>query len=163
MATLDGPETADERRLRHAGCLLSDVGWRAHPDYRDEQSIAAIQNAAFVGVDHPGRAYLALSVSLRHSGLAPEKANPILRSIAGPRLFERARLLGALLRVAFPISAGMDGALTRAPLLIEEGRVTLRIPQDWAALASDRLLNRVRGLGRVVGLDGRIEIGGTAG
>lgn len=163
VATLDGPETADERRLRHAGCLLSDVGWRAHPDYRDEQSIAAIQNAAFVGVDHPGRAYLALSVSLRHSGLAPEKANPILRSIAGPRLFERARLLGALLRVAFPISAGMDGALTRAPLLIEEGRVTLRIPQDWAALASDRLLNRVRGLGRVVGLDGRIEIGGTAG
>jgi exopolyphosphatase/guanosine-5'-triphosphate,3'-diphosphate pyrophosphatase len=163
VATLDGPETADERRLRHAGCLLSDVGWRAHPDYRDEQSIAAIQNAAFVGVDHPGRAYLALAVSLRHSGLAQEKANPILRSIAGPRLFERARLLGALLRVAFPISAGMDGALTRAPLLVEDGRVTLRIPEDWAALTSDRLLNRVRGLGRVVGLDGRIEIGSTAG
>ncbi|RZK91845.1 MAG: exopolyphosphatase, partial [Methylobacterium sp.] len=158
VATLDGPETADERRLRHAGCLLSDVGWRAHPDYRDEQSIAAIQNAAFVGVDHPGRAYLALAVSLRHSGLAPEKANPILRTVAGPRLFERARLLGAMLRVAFPISAGMDGALTRAPLLVEDGRVTLRMPRDWAALASDRLLNRVRALGRVVGTDGRIEI-----
>ncbi len=28
VATLDGHETADERRLRHAGCLLSDVGWR---------------------------------------------------------------------------------------------------------------------------------------
>src|SRR5262249_1427413 len=31
-------ETAEERRLRHAGCLLADIGWRAHPDYRGEQS-----------------------------------------------------------------------------------------------------------------------------
>jgi exopolyphosphatase/guanosine-5'-triphosphate,3'-diphosphate pyrophosphatase len=163
VATLDGHETADERRLRHAGCLLSDVGWRAHPDYRDEQSIAVIQNAAFVGVDHPGRAYLALSVSLRHTGLAAEKANPMLRGLAGPRLFERARLLGALLRVAFPISAGMDGALGRAPLIVEEGRVVLRLPRDWEPLSGDRLLNRVRALGRVIGLDGRVEVmGGTA-
>ncbi|MDP4003114.1 exopolyphosphatase [Methylobacterium sp. NEAU K] len=162
VTTLDGHETADERRLRHAGCLLSDVGWRAHPDYRDEQSIAVIQNAAFVGVDHPGRAYLALAVSLRHSGLALEKANPILRNVAGPRLFERARLLGAMLRVAFSISAGMDGALVRAPLAVEDGRVTLRMPPDWADLSSDRLLNRVRGLGRLVGLEGRIEIMGAA-
>ncbi len=162
VATLEGHETADERRLRHAGCLLSDVGWRAHPDYRDEQSIAVIQNAAFVGVDHPGRAYLALSVSLRHTGLGPEKANPMLRGLAGPRLFERARLLGALLRVAFPISAGMDGALGRAPITVEDGRVVLRLPRDWEALSSDRLLNRVRGLGRVVGLDGRVEIMGSS-
>ncbi len=29
----------EERRLRHAACLLSDIGWRAHPDYRGEQSL----------------------------------------------------------------------------------------------------------------------------
>jgi exopolyphosphatase / guanosine-5'-triphosphate,3'-diphosphate pyrophosphatase len=162
VATLDGHETADERRLRHAGCLLSDVGWRAHPDYRDEQSIASIQNAAFVGVDHPGRAYLALSVSLRHTGLALEKANTMLRGVAGPRLFERARLLGALLRVAYPITAGMEGVLDRVPLTVEDGRVILRLPPDWAALNGDRLLNRVRGLGRVIGLEGRIEVANRA-
>lgn len=159
ISALDGPETADERRLRHAACLLSDIGWRAHPDYRGDQSIALIQNAAFVGVDHPGRAFIALAVSLRHVGVSPEKANPLLRSLSGPRLFERARLLGALLRVAFPISAGMEGALGRAPLGIEDGRVTLRLPPDWADLNSDRLLNRVRGLGRVVGLEARIAVG----
>lgn len=158
IADLDAPETADERRLRHAACLLADVGWRAHPDYRGEQSIAVIQNAAFVGVDHPGRAYLSLAVSLRHNGVAPEKANPVLRVLAGPRLFERARLLAAIHRVAFPISAGMDGALPRAPLTVEEGRVTLHLPGDWADLNGDRLLNRVRGLGRVIGLDGRIIV-----
>ena len=41
-------ETANETRLRHAACLLSDIGWRAHPDYRGEQSLNIISNASFV-------------------------------------------------------------------------------------------------------------------
>jgi exopolyphosphatase/guanosine-5'-triphosphate,3'-diphosphate pyrophosphatase len=34
MASSGLEETADERCLRHAACLLGDIGWRAHPDYR---------------------------------------------------------------------------------------------------------------------------------
>ncbi|KQP48871.1 exopolyphosphatase [Methylobacterium sp. Leaf108] len=158
VAELDGPETADERRLRHAACLLSDIGWRAHPDYRGGHSIDVITQAPFVGIDHPGRAYLALAVYFRHEGVAPEKASPILRNLAGPRLFERARLVGGLLRVAFPTSAGMAAILPRLPVGIAEGRVVLTVPSDWRSLAGDRVLNRVRGLGRVVGLDGRVEV-----
>jgi exopolyphosphatase/guanosine-5'-triphosphate,3'-diphosphate pyrophosphatase len=57
----------------------------------------------------------------------------------------------------------MDGALGRAPLTVEDGRVVLRLPRDWKPLSGDRLLNRVRALGRVIGLDGRVEVmGGTA-
>ena len=44
----------EEKRLRAAACLLADIGWRAHPDYRGEQSLNIISNAAFVGIDHPG-------------------------------------------------------------------------------------------------------------
>src|SRR5258707_5120266 len=62
-------ETAEERRLRHAACLLADIGWRAHPDYRGEQSLNIIAHAGFVGIDHPGRAYLALAGFFRHAGL----------------------------------------------------------------------------------------------
>jgi len=54
---------------------------------------------------------------------------------------------------------GMGGGLGRAPLSVEGGRVTLRLRRGREALSGDRLLNRVRGLGRVVGLDGRVEIG----
>ena len=159
VETLDGAETADERRLRHAACLLSDIGWRAHPDYRGEQGLNVIANAAFTGIGHPGRAYLALTGYFRHEGVAPERASPMLRGLAGPRLFERARLIGALLRVAFPISAGMEGTLGRIPLGVEDGRVVLRLPGAWRALSGERLLGRVRGLGRVVGLDGRVDVG----
>ena len=34
MATTGIDETPDEQRLRRAACLLADIGWRAHPDYR---------------------------------------------------------------------------------------------------------------------------------
>ena len=39
-------------------CLISDVGWRAHPDYRGEQSLNLIAHSALSGIDHPGRLFL---------------------------------------------------------------------------------------------------------
>lgn len=159
VAGLGTSETEGERRLRHAACLLSDVGWRAHPDYRGEQSVALIAHAAFVGIDHPGRAYLALSVYFRHEGLSVEKAGTKLKALAGPRLLESARLLGALLRVAYPISVAMNGVLPRTPLTIEEGEIVLRLPPNLQALASERLLGRLRQLSKLVGRGASIRIG----
>jgi len=151
------PETEDERRYRQAACLLADIGWRAHPDYRGEQSVALIAHAAFVGIDHPGRAYLALSIFFRHEGISPEKAGARLKALAGPRLLERARLLGSLMRVAYPISVAMAGVLPETPLLARGNTVVLQLPRQKAALASDRLAARMRALGRLLGMESRIE------
>jgi exopolyphosphatase/guanosine-5'-triphosphate,3'-diphosphate pyrophosphatase len=46
----------EEARYRQAACLLADIGWRAHPEYRGTQSLNIIAHASFIGVDHPGRA-----------------------------------------------------------------------------------------------------------
>ncbi|MFY9657022.1 MAG: exopolyphosphatase, partial [Methylocystis sp.] len=59
MASSGLEETGEEKRLRHAACLLSDVSWRAHPDYRALQATNIVTQGAFVGIDHPGRAFLA--------------------------------------------------------------------------------------------------------
>jgi exopolyphosphatase/guanosine-5'-triphosphate,3'-diphosphate pyrophosphatase len=83
----------------------------------------------------------------------------MLRDLAGPRLLERARLIAALQRVAFPITAGMAGVLERTPLVVEDGKIVLKLPAEWRPLDGERLLNRVRGLGRVIGLDGRVQVG----
>ncbi len=37
LAAMGLDETEDEVRLRIAACLLADIGWRGHPDYRGEQ------------------------------------------------------------------------------------------------------------------------------
>jgi exopolyphosphatase/guanosine-5'-triphosphate,3'-diphosphate pyrophosphatase len=144
-------ETAEERRLRHAACLLGDIGWRAHPDYRGEQSLNIIANAAFVAVDHPGRAYIALAVFFRHAGLTVDDLSPQVRELVSARMLDHARILGAAMRVAYLVSAAMPGVLPKAPLVVERGKLKLKLGRRHAALNGDRLFSRLRQLARLIG------------
>jgi exopolyphosphatase / guanosine-5'-triphosphate,3'-diphosphate pyrophosphatase len=158
FADIDPMETADEKRLRHAACLLADIGWRAHPDYRGEQSLGIIAHAAFNGIDHGGRTFLALSVYYRHAGLVENELAPSIRALATPRIQHRARLLGAAMRVAYLVSASMPGVLGKTPLRVEDDRLVLRFLEDSADLASERVVNRLRALSRLIGKMPAIEI-----
>jgi exopolyphosphatase/guanosine-5'-triphosphate,3'-diphosphate pyrophosphatase len=152
MASSGLDEPAEERRLRHAACLLADIGWRAHPDYRGEQSLNIIAHGGFTAIDHPGRAYLALAVFYRHVGLVmDDELSPRLRELASTRLIDRARVLGAALRLAYVISAAMPGVLPKTRLGVERHRLALRLPGEYAALGGERVLSRLRSLSRLIG------------
>ncbi len=151
MASSGLEETADEQRLRHAACLLGDIGWRAHPDYRGEQAMNIIAHGAFVAIDHPGRAYLALSVYFRHAGLGEEDLSPRLRELATTRMLDRARVLGAAMRVAYILTTGENGVLPKTPLQVKRGRLVLRLPGFYGQLKSERLTRRLGQLARLVG------------
>ncbi len=157
MASSGLEETADERRLRHAACLLGDIGWRAHPDYRGEQSMNIIAHGAFVSIDHPGRAYLGLAIYFRHAGLSEDELPPRLRELATPRMLDRARVLGAAMRVAYILTAGQGGVLPKCPMQVKRGRLVLQMPGAYRKLSSDRLFGRLRQLARLVGREPAIE------
>ena len=149
-------EDEDDLRLRHAACLLSDISWRAHPDYRGSQAYDLVVNAAFIGVDHPSRAFLALAASYRH--LSNEDfVSPQSRSLVNARQLVRARILGAAMRVAYNVSAAMPGILPRTPMVCERGKVTLTLPAELAPLRGDRLMSRMRQFARLVGGDPEIR------
>ena len=151
MASTNIGETPDERRLRHAACLLTDIGWRAHPDYRGEQALNIVANASFIGIDHPGRAYLALAVAYRHMGLSDDEVSPRLRELASSRMIDRARILGAALRLAYLLTAAMPGVLARTPLLCAQGELVLRVSAELGALAGERVFGRLKALARIIG------------
>ena len=157
MASSKLEETAEERRLRHAACLLGDIGWRAHPDYRSEQAMNIIAHGAFVAIDHPGRAYLALAVYFRHAGLSEEGLSPRLRELATTRMLDRARVLGAAMRVAYILTAGQAGVLPKTPMQVKRGKVVLTLAGSYGKLTSDRLMGRLRQLARLIGRDAAIE------
>src|ERR1700691_4391897 len=145
-------EVAEERRLRHAACLLADIGWRAHPDYRGEQSLNIIAHGGFTAIDHPGRAYLALAVFYRHSGLVmDDELSPRLRALASTRMIDRARVLGAAMRLAYVVSAAMPGVLPKTKLAVERHRLALHLPGEYAALNGERVSARLRSLARLIG------------
>ncbi len=152
MATSGFDETSEERRLRHAACLLADIGWRAHPDYRGEHSLNIIAHGGFTAIDHPGRAFLALAVFFRHVGLVmDDELSPRLRELASTRMLDRARVLGAALRLAYVVSAAMPGVIIKTSLAVERHRLALRLPGELAALAGERVSARLRALARLIG------------
>lgn len=145
-------ETEDEKRYRQAACLLADMGWRAHPEYRGTQSLNIIAHASFVGVDHPGRVFLALANAYRHDGLFNDDIAPELKSLATPRFLERARLLAGMMRVIYLLTAAMPGVM---PLLRWEqrsgGGLALVVPASRAALDGERPAGRLAQLARLTG------------
>ncbi len=150
---------AHQVRAEKGFCLLADIGWRAHPDYRGEQSLNVIANAAFVGLDHPGRAYLALAVYYRHVGLIDDELSPQLRELASPRMIDRARVLGCAMRVAYLASAGMPGVLPHVRMTVDHGRLVLELEGEFKPLAGERLFNRLRQLARLIGRQPVMETG----
>jgi exopolyphosphatase/guanosine-5'-triphosphate,3'-diphosphate pyrophosphatase len=159
MASSGLDETVDERRLRHAACLLADIGWRAHPDYRGEQSLNIIANGSFVALDHPGRTFISLAVFFRHVGLVDDELSPRLRELATTRVLDRARVLGAALRVAYLVSASTTGVLPKTPMVVERGRLVLRFENGFRDLAGERVFARLRQLARLVGREPVMEAG----
>ena len=151
-------ESQEEKRLRHAACLMSDISWRAHPDYRGEQSLNVISHAVLPGVDHPGRAFLAMSVYYRHVGPMSQNSAPRIRELATTRLIERARILGAAMRVAYLASAAMPGVLNRITLRCDHGKLVLNVPFHLRDISNERLYNRLRQLAKLTGREPSVAI-----
>lgn len=158
----DLTETPDERRLRHAACLLSDVGWRAHPDYRGEQSLNTIAQAGLGGVDHAGRIFLALSIYYRHES-SDENGDHLserLRALVSKRVQRRAKIVGSAIRTAHMLSIGMAGVIEDTPINYSNGKMCLTIPKPYAGLDGERLRRRFEQLAALVGKTAVLRVSG---
>lgn len=159
-----GPkETDEDRRLRHAACLLSDIGWQAHPDHRGEQCLDAVAHAGFAGVDHPGRIFLALATYYRHVGSDEGDSLNLagrLKAAVSKRAQKRARIIGAAIRVAHMLSIGMPGVIDETRLGYEGNALVLSIPRAHAALDGERLRRRFAMLAQLLAREPEIRLGG---
>ena len=149
-------ETVEEGRYRQAACLLADISWRAHPDYRGRQALNLIAHGAFIGITHPGRAFIALANYYRFEGLADDHESGELSTIATPRLLELAKLLGGLLRLAYVFSASMPGVVRHlrfeAPRDPQSGLdLEFVVPYDYEAFSGERIEGRLQQLAKLTG------------
>jgi len=150
-------ETDEDRRLRHAACLLSDIGWRVHPDHRGEETLSLITNGNFGSINHQGRAFVALSVFYRYAGLSEENEPPaMVRELVPPATNERARVLGAAFRVAHLISAARTGVLPATHFRSRGRKLMLVFEHQMVDLVADRVGSRFKQLARLVGRSGSI-------
>jgi exopolyphosphatase/guanosine-5'-triphosphate,3'-diphosphate pyrophosphatase len=142
-------ETSDQQRLRLAACLLADIGWNAHPDFRAERAVDMAVHGNWVAIDAHGRAMLgrALCSAFGGDGCFSKQLAALLR----PGEDDRATAWGKAIRLAQRFSGGTEALLRRSSLSLRDKRVVLSVHPRNRELASGAVERRLAQLAKALG------------
>jgi len=97
-----------KRRLIHAACLLHDVSWRAHPDYRAEMSFENTTRANLGGLKHRERIFLGLALLHRYKNKREGTHFEALFELLEESESREAEVLGKAMRLGAMLWLGID-------------------------------------------------------
>ena len=145
------PALDAHRDMLPAAAFLSEMAWRQHPDLRAADAFTRISRASFVGIDHPGRVFLALAVATRYKSRLPVGATRTVNRLLPPAVRAEARALGLALRLAERLSCGEPAVLDGSRLAAEDRRLVLRLAPEHRPLASGKARAAADALARALG------------
>jgi exopolyphosphatase/guanosine-5'-triphosphate,3'-diphosphate pyrophosphatase len=157
MAPLFDQETPEAFRLRLAACILSDIGWSQHPDYRAEHVFNLILRLPFAGLTHRDRAFLALTLFVRHGGDLKNRAVESIRKLLNQADLKRVRMIGLALRLAHTVSGSAPGMVRQTELKKGKEKLALKVPKKNGLFLGAAVERRLKRLGRVLGLKGTVS------
>lgn len=143
-------------RLRRAACYLGDTGWRGHPDHRAEQTFGDVLNAPFIGIDHNGRALLALAMFHRYAG-ENEKTVKRIQKFVGDEVSTTARTLGLAIRAALVLVGPSPSLLNETSVKLTPNALVVTIPKSHQALVAEAATKRLQELAGALDRTMRIE------
>ena len=139
---------AELQRLRLAVCLLGDIAWNAHPDFRAERAVDMALHGNWVGINSHGRAVLGRALCSAFGG--DGGFSPRVAAFLKPGEVERLIMWGKALRLAQRLSGGTEALLRKTSIGLTPGRLILSIPEKYRALYSDAVERRLLQLGRAM-------------
>jgi exopolyphosphatase/guanosine-5'-triphosphate,3'-diphosphate pyrophosphatase len=110
-----------------------------------------------VGVDHPGRIFLALAVFFRYQGINTKQAPREFTDLLNEDEVERARVLAGAMRLAYVLTGAMTGLLPKIRLHVEGKLLVLELPRKLSELHGEAVEKRLKQLAGVMGLDSEIR------
>lgn len=138
-------------RLRLASCVLSDIAWRAHPDFRAERGVDMALHGHWVGIDAPGRVMIAQALFCNFAG-SGSFAEQYPAALCTPDELERASLWGHAMRLAQRLSGGAADALRNSSLAVDGGELVLTLPGEQEALYGEAVEKRLKTLAEAMDL-----------
>ena len=144
--------------LLAAASRLADLGARLHPDHRADLAFEQVLRAPIAGLSHPERAFLASVAFSRHtSATTPPEAEAVARVIGVERR-QRARALGAAVRLGCDLSGRKPRLLEKSSLAIRGDRLTLTAAAGWGdMLLGEQTAKRAQTLASALKL--KLELG----
>ena len=141
-------------RLRHAACLLADVGWRANPEFRAERGLEVALHGNWVAIDGRGRALLAQALFTSLGG-GTNTPDPLSR-LAEPEALDLAKRWGLAMRLGQRMSGGVAEPLRQSSLSMEGDALTLSVRGGDEALYGEAVERRHRALANAFGVSARL-------
>ncbi|PXW81936.1 Ppx/GppA phosphatase [Ruegeria sp. P4] len=150
-------------RLVKAACVLHDVSWRAHPDYRAEVCFDNATRANLGGLKHSERIFLGLALLHRYRNKRQGTHFEHLYDLLPPEKQKEAEILGKAMRFGAMLMVGEDqdiGSLRWQP---RKRLLHVELPAASTALFGEVAESRLMSLVNTLKAEVRVTVAGTRG
>ncbi|MGC3936264.1 Ppx/GppA family phosphatase [Roseobacter sp. EG26] len=144
------------RRLIKAACLLHDVSWRAHPDYRAETCFDNATRANLGGLKHSERVFLGLALLHRYSNKRQGTRFEELYDLIDDKTKLEAEILGKAMRFGAMLWMTQDAERGTLRWFPKKRQLQLRLTPDMVPLFGEVAEARLMSLAS--SLDAEVEI-----
>jgi exopolyphosphatase/guanosine-5'-triphosphate,3'-diphosphate pyrophosphatase len=121
-----------ESVLVSAAARLADLGARLHPDHRADLIFAQVLRAPIPGINHTERVFLATALFARHTAASTVPQPELTQRLLTHEGVQRARALGAAIRLASDLSGRSPELLAQASLDFTPDAVVLTAEEEAA-------------------------------
>lgn len=156
LAPLYGDRSNAEQRLVLAACLLHDVNWRAHPDYRAELCFESVTRANIGGIDHAERVFLGLALLHRYKATVPGEITARFAELLPAERANEAAVLGRAMRLGAMLSGSAIGVLDHTRLVLTDDRLELRLRGPGRDFGGESVERRLQSLATRLGRTGEL-------
>jgi exopolyphosphatase/guanosine-5'-triphosphate,3'-diphosphate pyrophosphatase len=144
--------------LLAAASRLADLGARLHPDHRADLAFEQVLRAPIAGMNHPERAFLASVAFARHTSASPTPEADAVARIIGADRRQRAKALGAAIRLGCDLSGRNPRLLEKSALTTKGDRLMLSAAAGWEdMLLGEQTAKRAQTLASALKL--KLELG----
>jgi exopolyphosphatase/guanosine-5'-triphosphate,3'-diphosphate pyrophosphatase len=148
--------SAPRKRLVKAACLLHDVSWRAHPDYRAEICFDNATRANLGGLKHSERVFLGLALLHRYSNKRENTRFEDLCDMIPPAAQKEAEILGKAMRFGAMLWMHPDDHRAELRWFPKKKLLQLRLSRQMVPLFGEVAEARFRSM--AASLDAEVDI-----
>ncbi len=151
---------ATQVRLIKAACLLHDVSWRAHPDYRAEVCFDYVTRANLGGLKHSERVFIGLALQHRYRNKREGNRFAPLYELLGEKDQVQAEILGKAMRFGAMLCMDSEAHVGKLRFYPKKRELDLVLPKSVQPLFNEVAESRLNSLANALKSEMRVIIKG---
>lgn len=158
---LFGRASFQRKRIIRAACLLHDVSWRAHPDYRHEVVFDNTTRANLGGLKHSERVFLGIALLHRYTNKRDGSRFEPLFEMVGKSDQKSAEVLGKAMRLGAMLWIKSDEQPGKLKYSAKSGKLELILKEAASPLFGEVAQARFNALAAALDAEGEVRVKGS--